>query len=92
MTQAQRTLDWTKDVRDVLRTIRAFGSIETFAQVDSRYIYVWEGGGWEEAHGYKPGTLIHKHRRHLVVSVRNGFVQLTGWSPYAPGEGRASAH
>ena len=84
MTQAQRTLDWSQDVRQVLRTIRTFASIETFAQVDSRYIYVWEGSGWEEPHGYRPGALVHRHRRHLVVAVRDGFVQLTGWSPHAP--------
>ena len=84
MTQAQRTIDWTQGVRAVLRTIRTFGSIETFAKVDSRYIYVWEGTGWEEPHPYRPGALIHKHRGHLVVAARDGFVQLTGWSPYAP--------
>ncbi|MGO4573891.1 methionyl-tRNA formyltransferase [Microvirga sp. 2TAF3] len=84
MTQAQRTLDWTKGVGDVLRTIRAFGSIETFAQVNSRYIYVWEGSGWEEEHFHKPGTLVHRHRSHLVIATPDGFVQLTGWSSYAP--------
>ena len=32
-----------------------------------------------------------QHRRHLVVAARDGFVQLTGWSPYPPGEARNSA-
>lgn len=90
ITQAQRTVDWTGNVRDVLRTIRAFGSIEAFAQVDSRYVYVWHAAGWEEAHRYRPGALVHKHRRHLVVAARDGFVQLEGWSPYAPGASRRS--
>ncbi len=84
MTQAQRTLDWTKDVEEVLRTVRAFGSIETFAQVNSRYIYVWQAGGWAEPHRYAPGSLVHRHRKHLIVAARDGFVQLSGWSPYAP--------
>ena len=88
MTQAQRTLDWSRSVHEVLRTIRAFGSIETFAQVDTRYIYVWAGSGWEQPHSHKPGTLVHKHRAHLVVAARDGFVQLTGWSPYARGQAR----
>ncbi|MBF9233413.1 methionyl-tRNA formyltransferase [Microvirga alba] len=88
MTQTQRTLDWSRNVSDVLRTIRAFGSIEAFAQVNSRYLYVWDAAGWEEPHRYNPGTLVHKHRKHLVVAARDGFVQLTGWSPYAPGEAR----
>ena len=27
--------------------------------------------GWTEAHRVKPGTLVHSHRRHLVVAVRD---------------------
>jgi methionyl-tRNA formyltransferase len=88
VTQAQRTVDWNGRVQDVLRTIRAFGSIEAFAQIDSRYVYVWEATGWEEAHRYRPGTLVHRHRKHMVVAVRDGFVQIGGWSPYAPGPAR----
>ncbi len=90
MTQSQRTVDWTGRVRDALRTIRAFGSIEAFAQVDSRYVYVWDAAGWEEPHRYRPGALVHRHRKHLVVATRDGFVQITGWSPYAPGPARSS--
>ncbi|WP_230532491.1 methionyl-tRNA formyltransferase [Microvirga roseola] len=88
ITQAQRTIDWTRSVRDALRTIRAFGSIEAFAQVDSRYLYVWDAAGWEEPHLHRPGALVHRHRNHLVVAAGDGFVQLTGWSPYAPGKTR----
>ena len=84
----QRNVDWTKNVDDVLRTIRAFGSIESFARVDTRSLHVWEATGWREAHPHKPGTLVHRHRRHLVVAARDGFVQLTGWSPSPPGTTR----
>ncbi|QRM31109.1 methionyl-tRNA formyltransferase [Microvirga sp. VF16] len=90
ITQAQRTVDWSGSIRDVLRTIRAFGSIEAFAQIDSRYIYVWEATGWQEPHRYRPGTLVHRHRKHMVVAARDGFIQVTGWSPYAPGPARGS--
>jgi methionyl-tRNA formyltransferase len=88
VTQAQRTVDWAGGVRDVLRTIRAFGSIEAFAQIDSRYVYVWEASGWKEPHRYRPGTLVHRHRKQMVVAARDGFVQISGWSPYAPGPAR----
>ncbi|WP_262029515.1 methionyl-tRNA formyltransferase [Microvirga sp. Mcv34] len=88
ITQTQRTIRWAGSVRDVMRTIRAFGSIEAFAQIESRYVYVWEATGWEEPHRYRPGTLVHKHRRHMVVAASDGFVQVTGWSPYAPGPAR----
>ncbi|WP_114945032.1 methionyl-tRNA formyltransferase [Microvirga calopogonii] len=88
ITQAQRTIHWAGGVQDIMRTVRAFGSIEAFAQIESRYVYVWEATGWEEPHAYRPGTLVHKHRRHMVVAARDGFVQVTGWSPYAPGPAR----
>lgn len=88
ITQPERTVDWTGNVEDALRTIRAFGSIEAFAQVDSRYLYVWEATGWEEPHSHRPGTLVHRHRKHMVVAAKDGFVQITGWSPYAPGPAR----
>jgi methionyl-tRNA formyltransferase len=88
ITQVQRTVDWTGGILDVLRTIRAFGSIEAFAQIDSRYVYVWEATGWEEPHHYHPGTLVHRHRKHMVVAAQDGFIQVTGWSPYAPGPAR----
>jgi methionyl-tRNA formyltransferase len=90
ITQAQRTIDWTGNVENVLRTVRAFGSIEAFAQVDSRYVYVWEASGWREDHGYRPGALVHRHRKHMVVAARDGFVQITGWSYYAPGPARGT--
>jgi methionyl-tRNA formyltransferase len=84
VTQAQRTVTWKASVADTLRTIRAFGSIEVFAQVASTWLYVWEAAGWEESHGFAPGTLVHRHQRHLVVAARDGFVQLTGWSSQPP--------
>ncbi|SCZ11435.1 methionyl-tRNA formyltransferase [Microvirga guangxiensis] len=90
ITQSERTVRWTGSVDEVLRTIRAFGSIEAFAQVDSRYLYLWEASGWPETHDFRPGTLVHRHRRHMVVAARDGFVQITGWSPYAPGPARST--
>lgn len=90
ITQTQRTVDWSRGVGDVLRTIRAFGSIEAFAQVDARYLYVWDAAGWEEPHRHRPGAVVHRHRKHLLVAARDGFVQLKGWSPYAPGAARGS--
>ncbi|HEX2552383.1 MAG TPA: formyltransferase family protein [Microvirga sp.] len=89
VTERQRTLDWNGTVAEVLRTVRAFGSIETIAKVNGKRLFVWSATGWSEPHRFAPGTLAHKHRRHLVIAVRDGFVQLTGWStgtPRAPSE------
>lgn len=88
ITEAQRTLDFTRDVADVLRTVRAFGSIESLAHVGGKRLYVWQATGWREAHGNAPGSVVHRHRRHVVVAARDGFVQLTGWSSHAPESAR----
>ena len=84
ITETQRTLDFTGEVADVLRTVRAFGSIESLAQVGGKRLYVWQATGWTEGHRHEPGKVVHKHRRHVVVAARDGFVQLTGWSALAP--------
>ncbi|HEY8567220.1 MAG TPA: formyltransferase family protein [Beijerinckiaceae bacterium] len=80
ITDAERTLSWDAGVATVLRTVRAFGSIESIARVDRNTLYVHQAEGWVEPHGHKPGTIVHSHRRHLLVAASDGFVQLTGWS------------
>ncbi|MGO4705835.1 methionyl-tRNA formyltransferase [Microvirga sp. 2MCAF38] len=82
-TQRERTLDWTRNVDHILRTVRAFGSIEVIAQIDSRHLHVWAANGWTERHEYRPGTIVHRHRNHIVVAVGDGFIQLSGWSTEA---------
>ena len=84
ITEAHRTLDWSRSVADLLRTIRAFGSIEVIAPLNGKRLFVWSATGWTEAHGLVPGSVVHKHRRHLVVAARDGFIQLTGWSSNPP--------
>jgi methionyl-tRNA formyltransferase len=80
ITDAERTIDWSGTVENVMRMIRAFGSIECIARMTDGPIYVSAANGWTEAHDHQPGALVHGHRRHLVFAVRDGFVQLTGWS------------
>jgi methionyl-tRNA formyltransferase len=88
ITEAQRTLDFTRDVADILRIVRAFGSIEAVAHVGGKRLFVWQASGWSETHRHAPGTVVHRHRRHMVVAARDGFVQLTGWSTLAPESAR----
>lgn len=80
VTDAERTIDWAKNVEEVLRTVRAFGVIEAIGRIGGSRIFVRAATGWTETHRHAPGTLIHTHHRHLVVAARDGFVQITGWS------------
>lgn len=87
-TDGERTLDWTQPVDQILRRVRAFGMIETIARVGNRRVFVFAANGWVEPHRHGPGTVVHTHRRHIVIAARDGFVQLTGWSPVSLMEAR----
>ncbi|TXM91416.1 formyl transferase, partial [Methylobacterium sp. WL103] len=81
-----RTLDFRADVAAILRRVRAFGTIETLARLGDARVYVAEAAGWREAHKHAPGTVVHRHRRHVVVAARDGFIQITRWSPVGVAE------
>lgn len=80
-TDADRTLDFRQDVEAILRRVRAFGTVETIARIGDMRVFIAQADGWVEAHGHIPGTLVHRHRRHLVVAARNGYIQILRWSP-----------
>ncbi|WP_298966976.1 formyltransferase family protein [uncultured Methylobacterium sp.] len=79
-TDADRTLDFRQDVDAVLRRVRAFGTIETIARLGDARVFVAAADGWTEPHRHAPGTVVHRHRRHVVVAARDGYVQITRWS------------
>ncbi|MGU3536894.1 methionyl-tRNA formyltransferase [Methylobacterium sp. A54F] len=81
VTDADRTLDFRQPVEAVLRRVRAFGAIETIARLGETRVYVAAAEGWREAHGHLPGTVVHRYRRHVVVAAKDGYVQVTRWSP-----------
>jgi methionyl-tRNA formyltransferase len=87
-TDADRMLDWANGVTDVLRTVRAFGSIETIARIGGSEIFVASATGWHEAHGLAPGSLVHRYQRHLTVAASDGFITLTGWSSISMSQAR----
>ena len=81
ITDADRTIDWAGTVAEVMRIVRAFGSIEALATIGGKPVSIRAATGWTEAHLHPPGTLVHAYRRHLIIAVRDGFVQVTGWRP-----------
>jgi methionyl-tRNA formyltransferase len=86
VSDADRTLDFRTGVEAVLRRVRAFGTVETIAKLGDSRVYVAEARGWTEAHRHAPGTVVHRYRRNLVVAARDGYVQITRWSPVALSE------
>ena len=83
---ADRTLDFREPVDSILRRVRAFGAIETIARIGEARVFVAAAAGWTEPHAHAPGTVVHRHRRQIVIAARDGYVQLTRWSGIALGD------
>jgi methionyl-tRNA formyltransferase len=80
-TDSDRLLDFRQEVAAILRRVRAFGTVETIARLGEARVFVAEAHGWLERHATTPGTVVHRHRRHVVVAAKDGYVQITRWSP-----------
>ncbi|VWC56466.1 formyl transferase [Burkholderia lata] len=78
--EADRTLDFTRPVDDVMTRVRANGLHECIAHVAGGVRYVRRAVGWHERHAYAPGSIAHTCRRWTVVAVPDGFVALLEWS------------
>lgn len=76
----ERQLDFTRNVADTLRQLRAFGPIECFMMLDNRRIFVRRAVGWSEAHTHIPGTVIYTNSLAMVIAARDGFIGITEWS------------
>jgi len=79
-TEADRRLDFTQSVEQILRRVRAFGPIECIAQVSNTVLFVHCAVGWTEAHQLKPGTVVHVNSLAFVVAAADGYIGLTRWS------------
>lgn len=83
-TTADRTLDFSQGVEDILRRVRAFGLIEAMATVNEVAIFVRRAVGWLESHQYRPGALIHVNDLSMVVAAKDGYIGIVEWSMLDP--------
>jgi methionyl-tRNA formyltransferase len=82
--EAQRGLDFSQTVAQILRQMRAFGPIECIAHLDNATLYVRRAVGWTEAHNLRPGAVAHVNHLAFVVAAADGYVALTEWSLLNP--------
>jgi methionyl-tRNA formyltransferase len=83
-TDADRRLDFTQNVSDVLRRMRAFGPIECLAHINNATLFVRRAVGWTEPHNFPAGSVVYVNGFSLVVAAADGFIGLTEWSLIKP--------
>ena len=82
--EAQRRLDFSQTVAQILRRVRAFGPIECIAHLNNTTLHVRRAVGWIEPHNLPPGAVAHINHLTFVVAVADGYVALTEWSLLGP--------
>ena len=71
-----RTLDWSQNTSDILKTARAFGRYGCLAMIADRLFSVFACDGWEEDHTYPPGTCLTLQNNLAILTTNNGYIVL----------------
>jgi methionyl-tRNA formyltransferase len=83
-TEAQRTVDLTRPVDEIMRQLRAFGLLEAIVRVGEMSLFVRRAVGWQEAHAHAPGSLVSNNNRQIILAVPGGYIGLLEWSALSP--------
>ncbi len=84
VSDAERTLDFTQPVAAIMRVVRACGLCECLVPLKGGPAHVRRAEGWQEAHDYPVGQVVHAYRQWLVIAARDGFIALIEWTFVAP--------
>ena len=78
-TEAERTISFDAPIATITRTLRAFGSLESYAWLSGQRIYVRHALAWPETHALRPGSVVHVNGELVVVAAQDGMIALTEW-------------
>lgn len=72
----QRRIDWTDSTYQILKQIRAFGSLGTIAYIQNRKTKITTASGTESKHEFNPGTVTHENEMSLTIATLDGFITI----------------
>ena len=77
-TEAVRQLDWTGGVEKILRTVRAFGTMCSWAHVGTRdYLVRSALAGPEDNQAATPGTVLKSAEGEMLIAASDGTILLS---------------
>lgn len=72
--EEMRTLNWSQDIDDILKTANAFGRYGCVGHFDNRAWHIFASSGWREGHEHSYGTCITLQNNLCVIAVKNGYI------------------
>jgi methionyl-tRNA formyltransferase len=74
--RAQQTLDWQRPTHEVLKIIRAFGSLGTYADIQNHHFIITQASGRLLQHGVSAGEVLSNDQHQLAVATTDGMVSI----------------
>lgn len=72
ITRQQQTLDWKQNTAQLLITLRAFGSLGTYADIDGKTCIITAANAKSYQHNYPAGQVILDNKKHITVATLDG--------------------
>jgi len=66
--------DGNMTIEEIDRKIRAFGKFDSCTKFLNKKWLIHEATCWQEAHNYKPNTIVHKTNKEVLLTALDGFV------------------
>ena len=73
----QRTIAWQQPIAQILKTVRAFGSLGSFASIAGTPITLFSADGVIAAHELPAGTIVERSAERIVVAANDGFIVIS---------------
>jgi methionyl-tRNA formyltransferase len=80
ITLEQQTLIWQQPTAKLLTTLRAFGSLGTYAVIAGRACVITSASGKCYQHSYYAGQVILSNERHIIVATADGELRIPSTS------------
>ncbi len=72
ITQEQQTLDWQQSTAQLLTTLRAFGSLGTYANIAGKACVITSANGKGYQHDYSAGQVLLNNEQHITIATIDG--------------------
>ena len=72
ITRQQQTLDWQQPSDVLLATLRAFGSLGTYADISGKTCVITSASAKRYKHNYSAGQIILDTNQHLLIATIDG--------------------
>lgn len=79
---SDRRINWSDNIQEITRKIRAFSKHGTLANVNGETLLVSAVNGWCDEHQHKPGELIYDTSEGPLIAASDGYIHLVAFEPY----------